>query len=182
MVTETQDDGLARAAASGDRAAFASLIDRHYGRIHALAWRFLGDGAEAEDLAQEVCLALARRIRGFRGEARFATWLYRVVLNAARDRMRRRGAEARAVAGWAEQDGHDRADHAARAEAADWLRAAIREMKPELRETAVLVLDEGLTHAQAAEVLEVAESTVSWRLMELRKALRTLAETAGGPA
>ena len=180
MLQETDDDGLARLAAQGDRDAFAGLIDRHYDRIFALSWRFLGERAEAEDLAQDVCVALARRIRSYRAEARFTTWLFRLVLNAARDRMRSNGSRARAAARFAELDGLRREEESARASDAEWLRAAIRELRPDLRETAVLVLDHGLTHAEAAAVLEVAESTVSWRLMELRRELRSLAETAGG--
>ncbi len=181
MLEETDDQGLARLASHGDRAAFACIIDRHYGRIFGLAWRFLGERAEAEDLAQDVCIALAGRIRSYRAEARFTTWLYRLVLNGARDRMRSNRSRARATASFAEMDGLRRDEEAARADEADWLRAAIRGLKAELRETAVLVLDLGLTHAEAAEVLDVAESTVSWRLMELRRALKSLVETAGGP-
>ena len=163
-------------AARGDARAFEALIARHYDRIHALAWRFTGGPPDSEDLAQDVCIALGRRIRTFRGEARFTTWLYQVVLNAARDGYRREKTRANATAAFAEVDDLRRGAEADRAAKAEWLRAAILELKPDLRETAVLVLDEGLSHAEAAEVLEVAESTVSWRLMEVRKALSAAAE------
>lgn len=163
-------------AASGDARAFEALIARHYDRVHALAWKFTGGPPDSEDLAQDVCVALGRKIRSFRGEARFTTWLYQVVLNAARDGMRRDKTRDAATATFAEVDDLRRGAEADRAARADWLRAAIRDLKPDLRETAVLVLDEGLSHGQAAEVLEVAESTVSWRLMEIRKALKACAE------
>src|SRR5690606_2671520 len=97
------------------------------------------------------------------------------------DRMRRRRTLATATAAFAEADMLERIGDAADRRAAAWLREAIAGLKPDLRETAVLVLDQGLSHAEAAGVLGVAESTVSWRLMELRRALRSLAETAGGP-
>ena len=163
-------------AAQGDGRAFEALIARHYDRVHALAWKFTGGPPDSEDLAQDVCLALGRKIRSFRGEARFTTWLYQVVLNAARDGMRRQKTRAAAAAAFAEVDEMRRGADADRAAQAEWLRAALRELKPDLRETAVLVLDEGLSHAEAAEILEVAESTVSWRLMEIRKALKATAE------
>lgn len=181
MLDEPGDDGLARLAATGDRAAFATLLERHYGRIFGVAWRLLGDRAEAEDLAQDVCVALAGRIGSYRAEARFTSWLYQVVLNAARDRMRRRGTRNAATAAFAEADALDRAGAASDRRAAEWLRASIAGLKADLRETAVLVLDEGLSHAETAAALGVAESTVSWRLMEVRRALKSLAETAGGP-
>ena len=172
MLDETDDRGLALEAAGGDRAAFAQLVNRHYGRIHALAWRFTGGPPDSEDLTQDVCLALGRKIRSYRGDAAFTTWLYRVVLNAARDAGRRQATRAEANAAFGEVDALRRAGDRARSEEADWLRAEIGALKSDLRETAVLVLDEGLTHAQAADVLEIAETTVSWRLMEVRKALK----------
>ncbi|MEM9782811.1 MAG: RNA polymerase sigma factor [Pseudomonadota bacterium] len=181
MLDTTDDRALAALAAAGDRPAFARLVDRHYDRIFAFSWRLMRTRAEAEDLAQDVCVTLARRIGSYRGEAAFTTWLYRLVLNAARDRARAGAARARAHDGFAEVDALRRGGAEARQREAEWLREAIAGLPEEMRETAVLVLDEGLTHEQAAAVLEVAPSTVSWRLMEMRKTLRRLAETAGGP-
>lgn len=181
MLDEIDDTRLAAQAAEGDRAAFARLVERHYDRIHALAWKFLGNAQDAEDLAQEVCMTLGRRISGFRGEARFSTWLYQVVLNAARDAMRRNASRARATAGFAEVDAMRRAEAEEAGFKARWLREAIASLKEDLRETAVLVLDEGLPHAHAAEILGVAESTVSWRLMEVRRALKERAAAGEGP-
>ena len=179
MLDETDDQRLAMDAAGGDRAAFARLLDRHYDRVHALAWRFTGGPPDSEDLAQDVCMALGRKIRSYRGDARFTTWLYQVVLNAARDAGRRQATRNRATEAFAEIDQLRRDEDKARERDADWLRAAMATLKEDLRETAVLVLDEGLNHAQAAEVLDVKESTVSWRLMEVRKALKALAQEEG---
>lgn len=182
MLDETEDRHLALEAATGDRAAFARLVDRHYDRIHALAWRFTGGPPDCEDLAQDVCMALGAKIRSYRGEAQFTTWLYRVVLNAARDRYRRDDTRTRATETFAEMDGLRRDEDADRKREASWLREAIRGLKNDLRETAVLILDEGLNHAQAAEILDVKESTVSWRLMEVRKALKARAAQEGSLA
>jgi RNA polymerase sigma-70 factor (ECF subfamily) len=180
MLDETGDERLALDAAAGDRAAFERLLHRHFERIHGLAWRFMGGPPDSEDLAQDVCVALGRKIRSYRGDARFTTWLYQVVLNAARDAMRRRATRQSAAAAFAEVDDLRRGADAARAAEADWVRSAIAGLKDDLRETAVLVLDEGLSHAEVAEIMDVAESTISWRLMEVRKALKTLAATPEG--
>ncbi|MBY8974826.1 RNA polymerase sigma factor [Rhodobacteraceae bacterium NNCM2] len=179
MLDEATDHRLALAAAQGDRAAFSRLVERHYDRIHGLAWRFTGGPPDSEDLAHDVCVALGARIRSFRGEARFTTWLYQVVLNAARDGMRRQKSRSTATAAFAEVDALRRGDAAARESDAGWLREAIRALSDSLRETAVLVLDEGLSHAEAAEVLEISEGTVSWRLAEIRKALKARAQEEG---
>ena len=81
---EHDDAALARRAGGGDREAFAALIERHYDRIHRLGARILGDGGEAEDLAQDVRAGLAAKLGSYRGDSLFTTWLYRVVVNATR--------------------------------------------------------------------------------------------------
>ncbi|MEM9062067.1 MAG: RNA polymerase sigma factor [Pseudomonadota bacterium] len=182
MLDETEDHRLAMDAAQGDRAAFSRLVERHYGRIHALAWRFVGGPPDCEDLAQDVCVSLGRKIGSYRGDARFTTWLYQVVLNAARDRMRRDKTRSQAHDGFAELDALHRGADASRKGRAEWLRLAIQQLAPDLRETAVLVLDEGLSHAETAEILGLSEGTVSWRLSELRKKLKVIAAEEGSLA
>ncbi len=176
MLQQTADERLALSAANGDGEAFGELLERHYGLIFRLSQRLMGDRAEAEDLAQDVCVGLAKKIRSFRGEARFTTWLYQVVLNTGRDAMRRRASRGAVQRDFVEVDALRRAGDAARASEAEWLRGALGCLKDDLRETAILVLDQELTHAQAGEVLGISENTVSWRLHEVRKALRAHAE------
>lgn len=175
MRMETSDEALAIAAGRGDRAAFAALLKRRYPWIHRLAWRLTGSATEADDLAQEAALRLGRTIRQYRGEARFTTWAYRLVLNTVRDAARRRGAETRALDRFAEDQNRMRAEAAEAGEAGAWLAEALERLKPELRETAALVVGEGLTQAEAAEVLEIPEGTVAWRMSEVKKALAALA-------
>jgi RNA polymerase sigma-70 factor (ECF subfamily) len=171
------DAALVFAAADGDRTAFAELLERHYGRIHGLAWQLTGSRADADDVAQDVCCALVEKIGSFRGEARFTTWLCGITFNACRDLRRRR----RSLSGLTERlavlaglarapDGRDLYD-------AIWLESAIMRLKPAYREAAVLVAGQQLTHREAAEILGVAESTVSWRMHEVR---RLLAADRGG--
>lgn len=179
MLDETEDHRLAQDAAQGDRAAFERLVTRHYDRIHALAWRFMGGPPDSEDLAHDVCVALGRKISSYRGEARFTTWLYQVVLNAARDRMRRSASASRARDAFGEVDDLRRGADAERKRDAAWLRACIAQLAPDLRETAVLVFDEGLRHAEVGEILGISEGTVSWRLSEIRKKLKAMAAEEG---
>jgi len=177
MLHDRADERLALSAANGDREAFGELLERHYGRILGLSHRLLGNRAEAEDLAQDVCIGLAKKIRSFRGEAKFTTWLYRVVLNAGRDEMRRRASRGAVQRDFVEVDALRKAGDAARAAEVEWLRATLVCLKDDLRETAILVLDQELTHAQAGDVLGISENTVSWRLHEVRKALKAHAGT-----
>lgn len=172
----TDDDDLARAAAYGDRDAFAALMARHYDRLLAFAFRLTGARSEAEDLTQDICLALPAKLKSFRGDARFTTWLYRVAVNAAHDRRRRAASHARAADGWGDWEVSRRAADAETQAAVSWLEQAMALLKPELRDTAVLILAEELTQGEAAEVLGISEGTVAWRMSEVKKALRAVAE------
>lgn len=173
------DRVLSRRAGDGDREAFAELVERHHERIYRIGLRLLGDADDAADLAQEVSVGLARKVRSYRGESEFTTWLYRIVVNAARDAVRRHAARRRANERYADVSALVRAGAAAREAEARWLYEALAVLSEELRETAVLVLQEGLGHAEAGEVLGVKESTVSWRMHEVRKRLKALARAGG---
>ncbi|MEO1139369.1 MAG: RNA polymerase sigma factor [Pseudomonadota bacterium] len=172
---ETSDLSLARAAAEGDASAFSLLLERHYDGVYRLAFRLTGAQAEAEDLTQDVCAALPVKLSGFRGEARFTTWLWRVVVNAAHDRRRRAATRARHADGWGDWEIGRRAADADTAEAVDWLMETMRALPEDLRDTLALVLDD-LSHAEAGEVLGVSAGTVSWRVSEAKKHLRAMRE------
>ena len=172
------EERLLPAAIAGDREAFAQLLRLHYDRIHGLAWQMTGSRADADDIAQDVCCVLAEKLGGFRGEAKFTTWLCGIVVNACRDLRRRR----RSLGGLTERlavlaglarapDGRDLYD-------AIWIESAIARLKPALRDAAVLVAGQQLTHKEAADILGVAESTISWRMHEVRRLLA--AERGGG--
>jgi RNA polymerase sigma-70 factor (ECF subfamily) len=168
------DEDLARRTKDGDGAAFAALLERHYDRVYRLGFRLLGSRAEAEDLAQDVCAALPGKIGGYRGEARFTTWLYRVTVNAAEDRRRRSARQTRLAADWGTHEIDRQAGLAEDAEARTWLAEAMRSLPDELVTTLALLLDEGMTHAEAGQVLGVSEGTIHWRMAEVRKRLRAL--------
>jgi len=178
MRMEVTDEALALAAAGGDAEAFSSLISRHYDRVFGLAFRLTGRREEAEDLTQDVCVALPSKVRAFRGESRFSTWLYRVVVNAAHDRRRRAATHMKAAEGWGEVELARRAEAEETAEALDWLQTAMRALPEDLRDTLALTLEDEMTHAEAAEVLGVSEGTVSWRMSEVKKRLKALKEGA----
>ena len=168
------DAALVRRASGGDREAFAALIERHYDRVYRLCVRVLDDREGAEDLAQDVCAGLAAKLPSYRGDSLFTTWLYRVVVNAAHDALRRDATRRRHERDYAEADALDRAARFERESEQAWLRRAMARLSAEMRTTAALVLDEGLRHAEAGDILGVSEATVSWRMHELRKRLRAM--------
>ena len=90
LASPGNDEALVSRAAAGDEAAFEDLVRRHQERVYRLAWRLTGDEADAADVLQETFLQVFRHLGEFRGEARFTTWLFRVVTNAALMRRRAR--------------------------------------------------------------------------------------------
>ncbi|MCT4559012.1 MAG: RNA polymerase sigma factor [Pelagimonas sp.] len=168
------DESLARAAAEGDRDAFGQLIERVYDRVFAFAFRITGRRDEAEDLAQDICAALPVKLRSFQGKSRLSTWLYTLTLNAARDRFRRQKTYAKATNGWGDWEISRQAEMSEEAERLAWLRLAMDTLTPpELRETVLLML-EGLTHAEIAGVMGVSEGTISWRISEAKTKLKAM--------
>lgn len=179
-MTGVTDEALALRAAGGDREAFGTLFERHYDRVFRVGVRMLGDSDEAQDVAQDVWIELPARLSSWRREGRFVHWLYRVAVNATHDALRKRSTRSRHERSYAEVETLRQAGAAARAGESAWLQRALDELPESLRMTVVLVIDQNLRHADAGEVLGVSEATVSWRMHEVRKRLRALAEKSEG--
>ena len=86
---EAPDGDLVRRFLAGDAGAGTELITRHERRVYAVCLRVLGNPDDAADAAQDALLAMVRKLDGFRGEAAFTTWLYRVAMNVCYDHLRR---------------------------------------------------------------------------------------------
>ena len=179
MRMNVSDEDLALAAAGGDRAAYQLLLERVYDRLFALCFRLTGSRAEAEDLTQDICLALPGKLSGYRAQAKVTTWLYRVAVNAATDRRRRQASYVRATDGWADWELDRQQTVTEAADGTAWLYTAMAALSPSLRDTLALVLDD-VTHADAAEILGVTDGTISWRVAEAKKKLRALKQGEEG--
>jgi RNA polymerase sigma-70 factor (ECF subfamily) len=86
---EDADARLMKEVAAGDKAAFAKLFDRHQSAVVRFAWRFVGNHARAEELAQEIFLKLYRSAKSYRPSAKFKTFLFRVATNHCLNEVRR---------------------------------------------------------------------------------------------
>lgn len=176
MRMETSDEILVNRAQSGDSNAFGQLLERHYDMILRLGYRMLGSQSLAEELAQDVCCALPVKLGSFRGDAKFTTWLYRVSINAAKDRLRKQKTRHTAQRGWGDMFEMQQHDTNEAAKDRAWLAQAMKTLPIDLRETLVLTLAEDMSHAEASEVLGVPTGTISWRISEAKKHLRALAQ------
>ena len=179
-----EDPDLDRAR-NGDREAFGRLVRRHHRRVYAAALHILGNHSDADDATQESFVRAYKGLSSFDGRADFFTWLYRITVNTALNSLRggKRGAalsakggqEAAHVGGRPEALGQDGSNPAQKAQAsAEMTRVleAIAELSPSLRVTLVLATIEELPHKQIAEILEIPEGTVAWRVNEARRLLR----------
>lgn len=176
MRMNTGETELALAAAGGDAEAFSLLLERSYDRLFGLCFRLTGSRVEAEDLCQDICAALPAKLARFEGGSAFSTWLYRVAVNASHDRRRRALTRAKAVQGWGDWEVNRTEANREQVKAQDWLMRAIGDLPDDLRDTVALVMDE-LNHRQVGEVLGISEGTVSWRMSEVKKHLKTMKES-----
>ena len=85
---EVSDEELASRAIAGDMGAFDALVMLFSDRVFGLSFRFLGDRAEAEDLSQEVFVAIYNNLHTFRGESKLSTWIYRITKNRCLNRIK----------------------------------------------------------------------------------------------
>lgn len=180
VAADESDETLSGRAAAGCRAAFSALVARHYDLIYRLAWRWCGDRATAEDIAQDVCVKLAKAIGGYRGEARFSTWLYRIAYTTALDHIR--AAQRTVVLEPSDilslVDQNDFVPPEDCSEGAE-LWTAVRSLPNQQRDAVLLVYGEDMSHAEAARVMNCSEKTVSWHVHEAKKRLKILLDAVG---
>ena len=174
------DTELVEEANNGEASAFAELLERHYALIYRIAFRSLGNQQDAEDIAQDVCVALPKKLASFQGKSKLTTWLYQITLNQCRDLMRRTASSKKMQSGFIEVNAMHSSANEERRKTLEWAYNAIDSLAEPLRETALLVVAEGLNHAETAEILGIKESTVSWRMMEVKKKLKAREKVEAG--
>lgn len=160
---------LLRSARRGDPEAFMSLMALERPRLQSLAYRLVDDSGEVPDVLQEVYLAAYRGMPKYRGDARLATWLYRITYNACLAHRARRPEVAETQLD-AEPAAHP--DHAGVVAQRLDLAAALAELPIEQRALVLMVDRDGFDYQAAAEALGVPLGTVSSRLSAARAKLR----------
>jgi RNA polymerase sigma-70 factor (ECF subfamily) len=173
------DGALVLACQRGEREAFDRLVERYQRGIYRLCYRYVNHHEDANDLAQEAFLKAWRAIGRFRGDSSFATWLYRIAVNACLNHraLRRpltqelpealpdpaRGAEARVV--------HD--------DEAERVREAVSRLPDKQRATLILKVYQELSHEEVAQILGTTVGTVKSNLFHALANLRRLLAERG---
>ena len=180
----TSDETLCRRIAARDDAAFDVLVARHQARAYRLAWSLLRNAEDARDVSQEAFIRVWEAAGRFRGDARFSTWFYRILVNVCLDHKRRGRWWTRLVARDADRDaeaslverqpapGPDPGDQASEAQTMTRLWNAVHRLSAQQRAAVILYAQEHLSTAEIADVLRVAEPTVRVHLHRAVAALR----------
>ena len=190
---ERADDELIAAFLEGNEEAFNRLVLKHQRRAYNIAYRFLANHEDATEVAQDAFVRVYRNLRRFKGQSSFKTWLYKIVLNLARNRYRKRVSrgelkkvsldnpkqyedsegpreiEDEKLSPMREIDGRE-----IQAE----IQRGLMQLAAEHRQAIILRHIEGLSYTEMSVVLHCAEGTVKSRLhrarLELREILREL--------
>lgn len=166
------DDELMQRVASGDPGAYRELSQRHLAAILRYAARLLADASEAEDVVQETFLRVWQRASDYEARgSKLTTWLYRIAHNLCVDRLRRRRAEDPSAL-----DRHSSGDRPGRrldqAELAAAVQSATAKLPERQRAALALCHYEGLSNAEAAEVLGCNVEALESLLSRARRSLR----------
>ncbi len=177
---------LIRRLKERDESAFRELVETHRDRVFNITFRMLGNREEAEDLSQEVFITVFKSIDGFRGDAKFSTWLYRITANHCKNRIKylarrhdRNKAEFNEEISRAPAAGSSAPTTMAppdqqlsAAEASQFIHKLIGELEEEHRILIVLRDIEELSYEEICAITDLAEGTVKSRLHRARMALR----------
>ena len=177
MIDVRAADALAvPGAETDDIPDFEVLYRTHARRIYSLAYRFVGNAADAEDLLQEVFLLAHRRLDSFRHEAALSIWLHRLAVNRCLDHLRSRGAKQTALTGSLTDDAPPpprarvSTDPVTRLD----LERAIASLPDGYRTVVVLRDVEGYEYREIAEQLGIAIGTAKSQVHKARRRLRSL--------
>lgn len=177
--SEGRDDpaALAARARDGDMAAFEQLYRQHAGRVHAVCLRILADRGAAEECTQDAFLRAWDALARFRGESSFATWLTRIAINTALQRLKLERRHLRLIKpGEAElMENHPAPDDAP--EAGLDMEKLIATLPPAARAVFVLYAVEGYSHEEIAGMTGIAEGTCKAHVHRARQLLQARLQT-----
>ncbi len=180
------DADVVRRVRGGETALFEVLVRRHDQRVYRTIRSMIRDEDEVEDAMQQAWVQAYLHLGAFQGNAAFSTWLVRIAANEALQRLRRRGPLARVPEVEEQEDvmgpGEDPEERAAAREALRLLERAVDALPPHHRLVFVLREVEGLSTAETAEALGIAEEAAKVRLHRARAALRRALEQTLGEA
>lgn len=184
MLNPTHDDAdeaLVRRAKRGNADAFSALVRRHQHTVYGLALRYMRDPALAEDMAQEAFLKGYRLLRGFRGDCRFSTWMYRVTCSVCLTEIARR-ARRREVPMESGGADHGFETDPAVKDSAEIVRRCVTRLPKRYATIVTMYYLEQAPYEEIAAAMKIPVGTLKTWMFRARKELRTLVEQELGEA
>jgi RNA polymerase sigma-70 factor (ECF subfamily) len=190
-----EDSQLVFACRQGEIDAFEALVEKYQKKMLNVAYRMIGDYDEACEVVQDAFLSAYRSIKKFRGEAKFSTWLYRIVLNLSKNRMtqiRTRGVrEVYSIDAVVEteegsrrveppDEGPSPLEQMEKKEVDARVQGCINGLDSEYREVLVLRDIQGFSYEEIRDILKIPDGTVKSRLFRARDALKECLKKALG--
>jgi RNA polymerase sigma-70 factor (ECF subfamily) len=185
------DAALVARAREGDHAAFTALIERHQAAVRRAALSAVGSAMDADDVAQEALLLAYRRLRSFRGEASFKTWLLAITWNQAMNHRRQSGRwwrrfvsvdqagrepfEAMPIASTAGTP----EDLASAGQLRDDIRRAIAALPHKLRDVLLLAQSGEYSYEEIGVMVKAPVGTIKWRVSEARRLVKQELDARG---
>jgi len=189
-ISRVEDAALVARAREGDHAAFSALVERHHPAVHRAALSAVGSTTDADDVAQEAFLLAYQRLRSFRGEASFKTWLLTITWNQAMNHRRRSGrwwhrfvsvddSPAEPFDAIPFASGATPEELASAGELRNDIRQVIATLPRKLRDALLLAQSGEYSYGEIGAMLNAPIGTIKWRVSEARKQVRQLLEARG---
>jgi RNA polymerase sigma-70 factor (ECF subfamily) len=178
---ERTDEELLERFRRGDETAFSLLVRRHEARIFGLAIRMMGQRADALDATQDTFVAAFRRVKDFRGESSFATWLYRIGINSCKDLLRKKQRTPTPTDEMPEIPANPSSVEDSVSARLD-LASALARLPEEYREAVCMHDLGGIRYEEIASLTGVSIGTVKSRISRGRRRLADLLEHPRGSA
>ena len=178
ILTLDDDFALIRSFNEGNESAFRTLINRHKEKVRNLIFLTLGSADMVDDISQEVFIIVYRKLKSFRFESQFTTWLYSVTINKCRDHLRK--VKIRQLFTPISHDDDKDIPYAEEAkgdfDVQEIVRAAVAKLPEKFRVAIILRDFEGLSYQEIAEMLNSEVGTIKSRVFRGREALKKMLE------
>ena len=172
---------LVKRAQKGDDTALEELLFAYEKRVYNIALRYMGSEADAYDMAQEALIKIYKRIKAFKGDSSFSSWVYRVTVNTCLDGLRRRKKNVvslestiEAGASYSDEKNDTPEESAVRKELQSRVQQAINTLSADHKSVIILRDINGLSYEEVAVMLSVSVGTVKSRINRARQKLKEI--------
>ena len=171
-----QDFSLIRSFIDGDESTFRTLVIKHKEKVRNLVFITLGDAEYVDDISQDVFISVYHKLREFRFESKFTTWLYRITVNKCRDYLRKKRVRSIFVPIKDSDTEYGTGPFSENIDVPHLVRSAIEKLPEKLKVPLVMRDIEGLSYKEIADQLGTEVGTIKSRIFRARESLKVILE------